>query len=192
MYSTVHMVVRLRGGSPDPNPNPNPTFPRQANMRPEQFNTHIESPISAADRDITTIPSILDRNFEKFCDGDSVRSTIVHIGNNWNRCQYKSVASSSPDNSPLQSNEIENEKKKAFALLDALTKSGALTLEASSLHVVLVATHVFDKTIVDTIVENNCNPIDHIERTTAVMAQVVHQTNTIGDLVKADKQLLLL
>ena len=195
--STVHLVLRLRGGSPNPDPalpgqtNINQHHQQQEKVRSEQCNTYIERPVSSADRDITTIPNTLDKNFENFCDGDSVRATIIHIGNNWDKCQYKSIVSSSPDISSLQSSEIEDEKKKAFDLLNALTKSGALTIDSASLHVVIVATHVFDKTIVDTIVEDNCNPIDHIERTTAVMAQVVHQIDTIGDLVKADKQLLL-
>lgn len=48
---------------------------------------------------------------------------------------------------------------KALELLDALTRSGALVVEEAALHVILAATHAFDKGLVDTVVQDNLNPI---------------------------------
>ena len=42
-------------------------------------------------------------------------------------------------------------KRKAFDLLDALTRSGALALEGTALHVVLAAYHCFGQNLVDTV-----------------------------------------
>ena len=40
-----------------------------------------------------------------------------------------------------------------FELLDALTRSGGLSIDHASLHVIVAARHSFDKTITDTIVQ---------------------------------------
>ena len=55
------------------------------------------------------------------------------------------------------------------------TRGGALRLEEASLHVVLAATHVYDKGLVDTVVEDSVNPIDGVERSTLIMASAVLQ-----------------
>jgi len=67
------------------------------------------------------------------------------------------------------------EKDAAFDLLDALTKSGAISVDHASLHIVVAATHCFDKTVMETIVQDNMNPIDKVERSTLIMATTVHQ-----------------
>ena len=45
----------------------------------------------------------------------------------------------------LTATELNDAKQATFELLDALTKSGALVMESASLHVVIAATHCFDK-----------------------------------------------
>merc|ERR1712151_887559 len=71
--------------------------------------------------------------------------------------------------------EQKKEKDSAFDLLDALTKSGALPLEHASLHIVVAATHCFDKSVTETVVQDNCNPIEKVERSTLIMASTLHQ-----------------
>merc|ERR1712127_428472 len=66
------------------------------------------------------------------------------------------------------------EKDKAFDLLDALSRSGALPIEHASLHVVLAATHGFDQTLIDTLIKDNVNPIGKVERSLLIMASTVH------------------
>ena len=67
-----------------------------------------------------------------------------------------------PTTSTLTGDAQKKEKDAAFDLLDALTKSGGLPVEHASLHVV-AAMHRFDKTVLETIVQNNMNPIDEAE-----------------------------
>merc|ERR1712072_653974 len=81
----------------------------------------------------------------------------------------------SPTTSTLGGDEQKKEKDAAFDLLDALTKSGALPVDHASLHIVVAATHCFDKTVTETVVQDNVNPIDKVERSTLIMATTVHQ-----------------
>jgi len=59
-------------------------------------------------------------------------------------------------------------------LIDALSRSGGLVLESSDLHVIVAATHAFDKTLVNTVVQENANPIEKVERTALLMASTTH------------------
>ena len=70
-----------------------------------------------------------------------------------------------PTTSTLTGDAQKKEKDDAFDLLDALTKSGGLPVEHASLHVV-AAMHRFDKTVLETIVQDNMNFIDKAELST--------------------------
>lgn len=79
------------------------------------------------------------------------------------------------------------QKDAAFDLLDAITKSGALPLSRSALHIVIASTHCFDKTVTETaawsrlahrrpqVIQDNINPIERVERASCIMASLVHQ-----------------
>jgi len=73
--------------------------------------------------------------------------------------------------------EQKDDKNAAFDLLDALSRSGVLSVDQASLHVVLVATHCFDKTLVETVVQDNVNPIEKVERSVLIMASTIHAVN---------------
>lgn len=123
--------------------------------------------------DYTRIPAALDRKFEEIDEDDALRPTILNPGNVWNRTSQKGLLSA-PTSSNLQAREQKTEKSKAFDLLDALSKSGALPIEHASLHVVIAATHCFDKTLIDTVVEDNVNPIERVERSVMIVATTIH------------------
>jgi len=74
----------------------------------------------------------------------------------------------------ITSTEQLDAKNKAFDLLDGLTKSGALPFLSASLHIILAATHSFDKSIMDTLVQDNVNPIEKVERSTLIVATTIH------------------
>merc|ERR1712151_962623 len=100
--------------------------------------------------------------------------TIINPSQVWTKKAQKALLSK-PTTSTVTGDEQKKEKDAAFDLLDALTKSGALPIEDASLHIVVAATHCFDKSVTETVVQNNCNPIDFVERSTLVMASMVHQ-----------------
>ena len=58
---------------------------------------------------------------------------------------------SKPETQTIGPPEQTVERNAAFDLLDALTRSGALPVEACSLHVGVAATHGFDRTLADTV-----------------------------------------
>ena len=44
------------------------------------------------------------------------------------------------------------------------------------MHVVIAATHCFDKTLVNTIIQDNVNPIEKVERSSLIVASTIHNT----------------
>lgn len=73
----------------------------------------------------------------------------------------------------MQVAEQSTARDKCFDLLDALTKSGALTIDHAALHVVIAATHCFDKTIMNAVIQDNVNPIEKLERSTLIVASTI-------------------
>ena len=68
--------------------------------------------------------------------------------------------------SSLNSDKQKSERQKAFDLLDALSRSGVSSpmSHAAELHAVVASTHCFDKSVVNTVVQDNVNPIEKMER----------------------------
>jgi hypothetical protein len=128
----------------------------------------------AVERDYTQVPKEMDARFETLDVDGQVRPTIINPGPYWEKSSQKALLAKS-ESSVLDSDAQKKEKDAAFDLLDALTKSGAIPVEHASLHVVVAATHCFDKSVLETIVQDNVNPIDKVERSTLIMATTVHQ-----------------
>lgn len=126
------------------------------------------------ERDYTTVPKQMDQKFEKLDPDSALRPTRIKPGDLWRKKSQKSLLAS-PTCTSLDADEQEEERNAAFDLLEALTKSGALPIDKASLHIIVAATHCFDKTITECVVQDNVNPIDKIERSTLIMAETVHQ-----------------
>jgi len=124
-------------------------------------------------RDYTQVPKVMDARFERLDSDGAVRPTIISPGDVWTKRAQKALLGK-PDESKLRSEEQKSEKDAAFDLLDALTKSGALAIDHADLHVVVAATHCFDKTVTEVVVQDNANPIEKVERSTLIMASTVH------------------
>ncbi|CAK9088634.1 unnamed protein product [Durusdinium trenchii] len=120
------------------------------------------------------VPQEMDAQFEKLDPDSSLRPTIINIGNTWKKRSQKALLAE-PTEAQLTSDHQKQEKDAAFDLLDAITKSGALPLSHATLHIVIAATHCFDKTVLETVVQENVNPIEKVERSTLIMASTVHQ-----------------
>ncbi len=123
--------------------------------------------------DYTRIPADLDRRMEEIDEDSALRPTILHTGEVWTRGSQKGLLGDATTTS-LFARDQDAEKSRAFDLLDALSKSGALPIEHASLHVVIAATHCFDKTLVNTVIEDNVNPIEKVERSVMIVATTVH------------------
>merc|ERR1712060_802761 len=123
-------------------------------------------------------------------DVDSaLRPTIISPSDAWTKRAQKALLAS-PSESTLRSEDQKREKDAAFDLLDALTKSGALPVDCASLHIVVAATHCFDKSVTETVVQDNINPIDKVERSTLIMATTVHQKPAAALVREAQHQRL--
>lgn len=137
----------------------------------------VEGAEGAEGRDLTAVPSEMDRRFEALDTDGAVRPTIIKPSGVWTRRAQKALLSS-PTTATLTGDDQRGERDAAFDLLDALTKSGGLPVDHASLHVVIAATHCFDKSILETVVQDNVNPIEKVERSTLIMASTVHQRPT--------------
>eukprot|EP00933_Yihiella_yeosuensis_P061027 TRINITY_DN6384_c0_g1_i2.p2 TRINITY_DN6384_c0_g1~~TRINITY_DN6384_c0_g1_i2.p2 ORF type:complete len:165 (+),score=43.45 TRINITY_DN6384_c0_g1_i2:704-1198(+) len=128
----------------------------------------------AEDRDFTQAPIEMDSQFEKLDLDSALRPTIISPAEVWTKKIQKALLAA-PSLSQLGRDHQKQEKDAAFDLLDAMTKSGSLPLSHASLHVVIAATHCFDKTITESVVQENVNPIEKMERSALIMASTVHQ-----------------
>jgi hypothetical protein len=148
----------------------------QQQQQPQQHHAggSASSGAAAGTRDYTQVPKEMDAQFEKLDTDSCLRPTIISPGDTWTKKAQKALLAT-PTTSTLNSHSQKTEKDAAFDLLDALTKSGALSIEHASLHVVVAATHCFDKTVTETVVQEGINPIDKVERSTLIMATTVHQ-----------------
>ncbi|CAE6956666.1 TRPT1 [Symbiodinium natans] len=140
---------------------------------------------TSGSRDYTQVPAQMDQRFEKLDTDNSLRPTIISAAERWTKQSQKALLAS-PSTSFLSKTEQKTEREAAFDLLDALTKSGALPLTHASLHVVIAATHCFDKTVTETVIQNNVNPIAKVERSSLIMASTVHE-KPVGELIKDEQ-----
>jgi hypothetical protein len=135
--------------------------------------------------DITQIPVLLDRRYEELDVDAALKPTIINPGASWTKRSQKALLSE-PTESILGTSELERERSAAFDLLDALSKSGALTIDCAELHVVIAATHCFDQSVMDTLVQGNVNPIERVERSALIMASTLHHAEP-EDLLEASQ-----
>ena len=124
--------------------------------------------------DFTKYAGLLDKKYEELDPDSALRPTIINPSEQWTKKSTKSLMSE-PTTALLTATELNDEKQAALELLDALTRSGALVMESASLHVVIAATHCFDKSLMDTVVQGNVNPIERVERSAVIMATTIHR-----------------
>jgi len=137
--------------------------------------------------DYTQVPAAMDAKFDKLDDDGAVRPTKLLLGETW-RKKFQKALLAKPSETSLGQDGLRSEKNKAFDLLDALSKSGALPLGNCQLHVVIIVTHCFDKTLMETVTRDNVNPIEKVERTQLIIASVVHAKDNFKELIR-DNQL---
>ena len=138
-------------------------------------------------RDYTKIPAQLDGRLEALDEDSALHATLIHTGDTWTRTSQKGLLSGAVT-SRLGANEQKTEKNKAFDLLDALTKSGALEIEDAALHVVIATTHSFDRTLLETVIQDNVNPIEKVERSLMIVGSTIFGLPTSELLAEDQKE----
>ena len=141
--------------------------------------------------DLTMVPKLLDSKFEIFGSderyGGAMRSTIIKTSDVWSK-KYKRNLLSKLDQKSLSLDEKKSERNKAFDLLDALSRSGVVSMSNAELHVVIASSHCFDKSVVNTVVQDNVNPIEKIERSQLLVASIIHNVDVSKLIADANEK----
>ena len=123
--------------------------------------------------DFTAVPMILDAAIEQYAQGASLRSTTIKLSDWWTRNRQDNLLVQ-PTAAVLHSDDLKTERNKAMDLLDALSRSGSLPIPFSELHVIVSVTHCFEHDIIQTIIQDNINPIEKLEQTTLLVGSAIY------------------
>jgi len=140
--------------------------------------------------DYTRYPIVLDGALDSLEIEGSVRPTKVDVSNTW-RKKFQQSLLSEQEETTLGDDELHTEKNAAFDLIDALSKSGELVLDHTSLHIVIATTHQFDKSLLDTLIQENVNPIEQSERLSCIVGSIVHNVKPLELIEPSQKARLL-
>jgi hypothetical protein len=102
-----------------------------------------------------------------------MRATILETSRPWKRLRQENLLSKAKQ-SALNNDECKSEMDKAFDLLDALSRSGVLPISFAELHVIVAVTHCFENDVMGTVVQDNVNPIEKVEKSTLMVASTIH------------------
>merc|ERR1712232_704881 len=142
--------------------------PNDANFPNQEFKD-----VTHQDIDFSRIPKILDALIEKEDKDGALKSTIIRPHSVFHRSRHASIIQDAVK-SILDSSTVQDEKNRAMDLLTAISRSGSLPIEASEVHVIVGMTHCFPKQIMETIIEDNINPIEKVEKSLRMIASVIH------------------
>jgi len=122
--------------------------------------------------DYTQLPAALESRLSDLGVDAALRPTKIVLGDTWLRKRQKDLLGA-PTSAALGVDEQKDEKKSAFDLLDALSRSGSLRIDCAVLHVIIAVTHCFDDSLIDTVVLRNVNPIEKLELSSLVVASTI-------------------
>lgn len=123
--------------------------------------------------DFTAMPKKLNQVLEQYDEDNAVRTTTIKAGDHWTRKRQENVLTTLKESS-LSEGDRKVEKNKAFDLLDAISRSGSLPLSSAELHVIMGVTHSFDESVMETVIQNNLNPIEKMERSALIVASTIY------------------
>jgi hypothetical protein len=169
---------RSHPGAP-PEAAPAPAARPKNNSQPVEHRGSEDAAVSgeSAGVDYTQIPKQLNSQFEALDADSALRPTIIKPGNVWTHKSQKALLAKA-STATVSADQQKTKKEEAFDLLDGLTRAGALSCgEHASLHVVIAATHCFDLNLMDTVVQNNINSIEKVERSMLLIANTIHQAS---------------
>jgi hypothetical protein len=135
---------------------------------------------------VTKLPALLDSRYETFDADNALRPAILNVGNDWDKSSQKSLLSVA-STSRLSKEDQTKERNAAFDLLDALTRSGGLTIDHGQLHVVIAGLHRFDQSLMDTLIQKNVNPIERVERSYLLMSSTLQGVEVMGMIEESQR-----
>uniref|UniRef100_A0A6B2KY13 TerB-C domain-containing protein n=1 Tax=Arcella intermedia TaxID=1963864 RepID=A0A6B2KY13_9EUKA len=134
--------------------------------------------------DYTKIPTSLDDKYGKYDEDNALHATTITASTPWSMSFQANILSPRQTKS-LEVADLETAKNAAFDLLDALTCSGAILVEDADFHVLLGVAHQFEKSLMGTLVQDNINPIEKLERSVLLTATTV-MGKDVKELVKEE------
>eukprot|EP00005_Dracoamoeba_jomungandri_P000842 CAMPEP_0174250394 /NCGR_PEP_ID=MMETSP0439-20130205/578_1 /TAXON_ID=0 /ORGANISM="Stereomyxa ramosa, Strain Chinc5" /LENGTH=998 /DNA_ID=CAMNT_0015330449 /DNA_START=39 /DNA_END=3035 /DNA_ORIENTATION=+ len=156
-----------------------PITPDDSPNKPAEVVMDVGDDEVEAEEDYTLLPGKLDSQFSALDEDAALRATTIKPGKVWGKTSQKGLLSK-PTTTSLTKNHQKDEKNKAFDLLDGLTRAGCLPIANASLHVVVAATHCFDNSLMDTVIVDNLNPIEKVERSSLIVASTIHYAPPIS------------
>jgi len=147
----------------------------------------VRNVLLSGDRDLTTIPNELNAKYLTLDLDGTLRPTAikVDVSRGWTKSFQRNLLSD-PETKTLNESNLKEERDTAFDLLDALSRSGTLDIVCAELHVVVAATHRFARTVVDTVIMDNVNPIEKVERSVLIVGTTIHNEPDVGVLLEPD------
>jgi len=135
--------------------------------------------VTQGPRDWTQLPVTMDKVFLQHAanGGAALQPIIIKLGPTWTRRRQATLLAPCITSQMNQQDQI-GTRNEAYDLLDALSRSGALCLDAATLHIVVAVTHNFEATLIDTIIQDNVNPIEQLERSALLVASTLFDTPT--------------
>jgi len=172
---TSNIAPATKGASPGQVPEIKPSGPVDTKQPDSDIPIGKENVVKKSGlSDFTKLPTNLDSNFEEFDTDAGLHSTIIKASTNWNK-QYQKALLAPMSAITLNKEKLIEERNSAFDLLDALTRSGVLDIDEARFHVIIAATNCFDKTIINTAIQDNVNPIETLERSMLILASTIHE-----------------
>lgn len=162
-----------------------------ASTLPQQ---HVPTSVKLSEKgdvDFTTVPQILNCAIEEHSGGAALRSTTVKLADDWRRNRLENLLSKPKETLLHAAREIKTERNKAYDLLDALSRSGSLPIACSELHVIVSVTHCFEKDVIETVIQDNVNPVEKLELSTLLVGAAIHGVPA-HRLIRDDSELLRL
>lgn len=158
---------------------------------PDKISTVETVDYSASEHvDFTAMPKKLNKILEQYDKDSAVRTTTIKTGDVWKRKRQENILTKLHE-SELSDDDRRVEKNKAFDLLDAVSRSGSLPLLAAELHVIMGVTHSFEESVMETVIQNNMNPIEKMERSALIVAATIHSIGVPALVTGSDYSLRL-
>jgi hypothetical protein len=132
-YSALlFLVLRLRGGNESSSSAPSSETKSNSvdntKTQTNEVDSHVDDDEEKfEDIDVTTLPQVMEASYDHLDIEGAIRPTIIRVGDSWS---YQSQTSllTKPTTTTLNHDHQHDQRNKAMDLLDALTKSGSLSL----------------------------------------------------------------